>query len=108
MVDRPKNIGLGLRYGETQSHLAVEERCYRFFDNVDKNELLKTDIYGETPLHHAVGNEDLKMCKLLISRNKKIIHMKDMDMKTAYDWAVEYNLAYNSHIAIVKELRQYL
>ncbi len=34
--------------------------------------------------------------------------MKDMDMKTAYDWAVEYNLAYNSHIAIVKELRQYL
>ena len=104
MVDRPSNLG----YGETHSHLAVEERRYRFIKDVDETELFKTDIYGETPLHHAVGNEDLKMCKLLISRNKKIIYMKDMDMKTAYDWAVEYNLAYNSHIAIVKELRQYL
>jgi len=94
--------------GATFSHLAVENRDIEFLKTVDKDTLLVKDRDGETPLHYAAVNDDLEICELLISRNKKIINIKDIENKTAYDWASEYNLEYNTHIDIMIELHQYL
>ena len=90
--------------GATLSHLAVETRDIYYLTTVNKDEFLKTDIDGETPLHYASINDDLEICKILISRNPTIINIKDIENKTAYDWILEYNLEYNSHNDILKEL----
>ena len=89
----------------TMSHLAVENRDINYLTNVDRNELSKKDRDGETPLHYAAVNDDFEICKLLVSRNPEIINIKDVENKTAYDWVLEYNLEYNSHINIINFLK---
>ena len=91
--------------GATMSHLAVENRDIDYLTNVDKDELSKQDRDGETSLHYAAVNDDLEICKLLVSRNPSIVNIKDVEKKTPYDWVVEYNLEYDSHINIIYFLK---
>lgn len=81
--------------GATAAHLAVENRDTVAMRLIDPAILSKQDRDGETPLHYAATNGDLEMCKLLINMNPDIVHIKDMDNMTAYDWAISYNSEYN-------------
>ena len=92
----------------TEAHLAVENCDTNALQSIDPATLLQQDIDGETPLHYAATNGDLEMCNLLLKMNKDIIHIKDMDNKTAYDWAVLYNEEYNgSHAAVCNFLKTF-
>jgi len=84
--------------GATEVHLAVENRDIEAIYTFEASRLLEKDRDGETPLHYAAINNDLEICKILINRNPDIIHITDVEDKTAYDWVREYNDEYNSHI----------
>ena len=90
----PKTM-LDLVSGATVAHLAVENRDHTALCALTSESLLTQDRDGETPLHYAATNGNLEMCKLLINMNPDIVHIKDIDNKTAYDWAVAYNIEYN-------------
>jgi ankyrin repeat protein len=79
----------------TVAHLAVENCDTKALCALTSESLLTQDRDGETALHYAATNGNLEMCKLLINMNTDIVHIKDIDNKTAYDWAVAYNIEYN-------------
>ena len=84
-----------LTEGATLAHLAVENEDIDTITSLNPSELLATDRDGETPLHYAATNGNLEICKILINMNPDIVHIKDIDKKTAYDWAMAYNIEYN-------------
>ena len=96
-----------LVYGATEVHLAVENRDIESIYTFQSTKLLEKDRDGETPLHYAALNDDLDICKILINRNPDIIHIKDIENKTAYDWVREYNDEYGSHIKTCDFLKKY-
>jgi len=96
-----------LMEGATLSHLYVENRNIEGLYTLKKEELLNIDIDGETALHYAVFNDDVEICKILINKNKDIVNIKDIDNKTAYDWAMSYNEEYNSHTSVCEFLKNY-
>ena len=81
--------------GASLAHLAVEKNDILTIKNMNPALVMQQDRDGETPLHYAATNGNLKMCKILVNMNPDIVHIKDMDNKTAYDWAVAYNIEYN-------------
>lgn len=81
----------------TDAHVAVENRDIQTLMSYPEEELLKQDIDGETVLHYAVSNEDLEICELLVSRNSQIVHIKDIDGKTAFDYAIECKNKLETH-----------
>ena len=91
----------------TDVHLAVENRNIEVLYTFEIARLLEQDRDGETALHYAAVNDDLEICKILIQRNPEIIGIKDVEYKTAYDWACEYNNEYNSHIEICEFLKKF-
>ena len=93
--------------GASLPHLYVENRNIEGLYTLKKEELLNIDRDGETALHYAVVNDDLELCKILINQNKNIVNIKDVENKTAYDWAMIYNEEYNSHISVCEFLKKY-
>ena len=93
--------------GANKAHLAVENKDIDFLKKCDKDMLLIQDRDGETPLHYAAINDDLKICKLLIELNSNIVNIKDIENKTAYDWCLEYFDEYGSHSNIIGFLRTF-
>jgi ankyrin repeat protein len=94
--------------GATRAHLAVENGDIDAITSLPPSELLATDRDGETALHYAATNGNLKICELLINMNPDIVHIKDIDNKTAYDWAVSYNIEYNgTHQEVCDLLSKY-
>lgn len=91
----------------TDVHLAVENRDIEALNTFEPSRLIEQDRDKETALHYAAVNDDTDICKILISRNPNIIHMKDIENKTAYDWACEYNHEYNSHQTVCAFLKQF-
>ena len=91
----------------TDVHLAVENRDIEALNTFEPSRLLEQDRDSETALHYAAVNDDLEICKILIERNPEIIGIKDVEDKTAYDWACEYNNEYNSHIEICEFLKKF-
>lgn len=83
--------------GASEAHLAVQNRDIEHLTSLSPESLLIKDCDGETPLHYAATNDDLEICKILIKMNPGILQIKDIDNKTAYDWALAYNSEYNSH-----------
>jgi hypothetical protein len=81
--------------GASLAHLAVEKNDILSIKNMKPSLVMQQDRDGETPLHYAATNGNLKMCKILVNMNPDIVHIKDMDNKTAYEWAVAYNIEYN-------------
>ena len=80
----------------TDVHLAVENRNIEVLYTFEIARLLEQD-----------RDDDLEICKILIQRNPEIIGIKDVEYKTAYDWACEYNNEYNSHIEICEFLKKF-
>ena len=72
--------------------------------NCQKIFSLSTDIDGET-VALAATNDDLEICKVLIEDSPELLYIKDMDSKTAYDWAKSYNEEYNSHLEVCSYLK---
>ena len=68
------------------AHIAVDTRNIEALRTILKEDLLFTDSDGETALHYAAIN---------------------VENKTAYDWACEYNQDYGSHIEICEFLKKY-
>ena len=94
--DFSENITMSdLIEGASLAHLAVEKDDILTIKNMNPALVMQPDRDGETPLHYAATNGNLKMCKILVNMNPDIVHIKDMDNKTAYDWAVAYNIEYN-------------
>lgn len=91
----------------TDVHVAVENRNIEALYTFDIIRLLEQDCDGETALHYAAINDDLEICKILINRNREIVGIKDVEDKTAYDWACEYNNEYKSHNEICEFLKKY-
>lgn len=91
----------------TDVHLAVVNRDIEAIRSFEKHRLLDQDQDGETALHYATINNEIELCKILINRNPNIIHIKDIDNMTAYDWACEYNNEYNSHQSVCDFLKKY-
>lgn len=91
--------------GASLSHLYVENRNIEGLYTLKKEELLKVDSDGETALHYAVVNDDVELCKILINQNIQIVNIKNVDNKTAYDWAMSYNEEYNSHCSVCEFLK---
>ena len=81
--------------GATELHLAVVNSDINAFTGVEPEAILVPDCDGETVLHYAATQGDLEICKLLININKSIIDIKDVENKTALDWATAYNIEYN-------------
>lgn len=81
----------------TDAHVAVENKDIYTLQHYPQDELLQQDIDGETPLHYAVSNNDLEICELLVSRNRKIIDIKDINGKTAFDYANELKILITSN-----------
>ena len=81
--------------GATMAHVAVEKGDVQTVKRMSPTLLVETDRDGETPLHYAATNANLEMCKILVNMNPEIVHIKDMDNKTACDWALAYNIEYN-------------
>jgi ankyrin repeat protein len=90
--------------GATIVHLAVENRDIEKINNASKDLLIRCDRDGESPLHYAAVNDDLEMCKLLLSKNPDLLNIKCIEGKTALDWAKEYYAEYNSHSDIINFL----
>ena len=91
----------------TDVHLAVENRDIEAINTFEPSRLLDQDRDGETALHYAAVNDDIDICKILIQRNPNIVGIKDVEDKTAYDWACEYNQEYNSHKTVCEFLKGY-
>ena len=87
--------------GATIVHLAVENRDLETIKNASKDLLSKSDKDGETPLHYATTNDDLEICKLLLSKNPELLNIKCVDGKTALELAIDYYLEYNSNLEII-------
>lgn len=81
--------------GASLAHLAVEKNDILSIKNMKPALVMQQDRDGETPLHYAATNGHLEMCKILVNMNPEIVHIKDLDNKTAFDWAVAYNIEYN-------------
>ena len=81
--------------GASLAHLAVEKDDILAVKNMSPTVVVQPDRDGETPLHYAATNGNLEMCKILVNMNPEIVHIKDIDNKTAYDWALAYNIEYN-------------
>ena len=90
--------------GATIVHLAVENRDLETIKNASKDLLSKSDKDGETPLHYATTNDDLEICKLLLSKNHELLNIKCVDGKTALELANDYHSEYNTHLKIIKFL----
>ena len=91
----------------TEVHLAVENRNIEAIYTFDAAKLLEKDNNGETPLHYAAINNDLEICKILINRNPYIIHITDVENKTAYDWMCEYKQEFDTHTEIYDFLKKF-
>ena len=92
------------------AHIAVDTRNIEALRTIPKEDLLFTDSDGETALHYAAINDDTEICKILIKRNIDIVNIKDVENKTAYDWACflrEYNDEDGSHIKTCDFLKKY-
>lgn len=94
--------------GASLVHLAVENNDISYINNVDKESLLKVDRDLETPLHYAAVNDNLELCKLLLTKAPELLNMKCIEGNTALDWAFEYHLEYDSHYSICQFLSQQL
>ena len=86
-------------------HLAVENRDLETIKNASKHLINKLDRDGESPLHYAAVNDDLEICKLLITKAPQLENMRCIEGKTALDWAIEYNEEYNSHVDVCAFLK---
>jgi len=93
--------------GASLSHLYVENRNIEGLHTLKKEEILNVDRDGESALHYAAVNDDVELCKILINKNKDIVNIKDIENKTAYDWAMSYNEEYNSHTSVCDFLKKY-
>ena len=94
--------------GATLAHVAVENRDSNALRLMDPTSLLKQDRDGETVLHYAATNGDLKMCKIIIELNPDIVNITDIENKTAYDWALAYNEEYNgTHQEVCDYLQEF-
>ena len=92
--------------GATIYHLAVENRDTATLLSAAEENLMKVDRDKETPLHYAAVNDDLEICKLLLSKAPHLKEMKCVEGKTALDWVIEYNEEYNSHVDIIAFLQE--
>ena len=90
--------------GATIVHLAVENRDLQTINNAFNDLLIKCDRDGESPLHYAAINDDLELCKLLLTKNPALLNIKCVEGKTALDWTKEYYSEYNSHSDIINFL----
>ena len=95
-----------LAEGATIYHLAVETRDTTLLGIANADDLVKVDIDMETPLHYAAVNDDLEICKLLLSKAPKLKNMRCEEGKTALDWALLYNEEYNSHADLIRFLQE--
>ena len=89
----------------SETHLAVENRDISHLSSIDVKELLKVDCDLETPLHYAVSNNDIEICKLIVERVPTIINMRDIDGLTACDIAQLYVDEYNLSTELVNYLK---
>jgi ankyrin repeat protein len=97
-----------LAEGATKAHLAVENNDISVIQLIEPSSILVQDNDGETPLHYAATNGNVEICKILVEKNPKILTIKDVDNKTAYDWALAYNAEYNgSHKDVCDFLANY-
>ena len=95
--------------GANNAHLAVENRDLIALSDETPESIIVQDRDGETPLHYAATNGDLNICKMLVNMNPLVVHIKDIENKTAYDWAVAYNIEYNgSHQDVCDFLKNYM
>jgi len=92
--------------GATIYHLAVETRDTTLLGISNADDLVKVDIDMETPLHYAAVNDDLEICKLLLSKAPTLKDMRCEEGKTALDWALLYNEEYNSHVDLIRFLQE--
>ena len=92
--------------GATIHHLAVENRDIDVLMMAKENDLLTVDRDKETPLHYATVNDDLEICKLLLTKAPQLKNMQCVEGKTVLDWAIEYNAEYNSHVDIIEFLQE--
>jgi len=93
--------------GATIVHVAVENRDLETIKNASKDLISKLDIDGESPLHYAAVNDDLEICKLLLSKSPELLNMKCEEGKTALEWAKAYHAEYNSHSEIINFLENF-
>lgn len=94
-----------LAEGATIYHLAVENRDISTLLLAKEDDLLKVDRDKETPLHYAAVNDDLEICKLLLTKAPWLEYMQCIEGKTALEWAIEYNEEYNSHVDVCAFLK---
>ena len=93
--------------GSTIYHLAVENRDTAILLSATEDNLLKVDRDKETPLHYAAVNDDLELCKLLLSKAPALRDMRCVEGKSALDWVIEYNEEYNSHVEMIAFLKEH-
>ena len=55
--------------GATWPHLAVENKDYETLISARGIDFNCIDCEGETPLHYAASNNDVEICKILISKS---------------------------------------
>ena len=65
-------------------HLAVENRNINQLNKFELTLLEQQDTAGETPLHYAVTNNDIEICRLLLDRNQDLLYIKCKNGYTPY------------------------
>jgi ankyrin repeat protein len=93
--------------GATLCHLAVENRDFETLNKATNQDLLNTDIDGETALHYAVCNNDIEISEFLINKYPELLNYRCNDNKTPFDLAKEYKDEYDTYIKIYNHILRY-
>jgi ankyrin repeat protein len=92
-------------------HFAVRDGCFEKVKSIlheEPHRIQEKDIWGKTPLHHAVDSNQIECIKFLIEGDVSIINCVDSENRDVFDIASEHDQSQDIldllHITLIQYL----